>query len=80
MKWLRCYLDAKEPTLKEFAEVVAELTERNDAIWERCPVSSLAGSVGGETVSQLAICLVPLLVEPHPDGPSRNAARRSRRP
>ena len=28
MKWLRRYLDAKEPTLKNFAEVVLTLEQR----------------------------------------------------
>jgi hypothetical protein len=29
MKGLRCYLDEEEPTLKNFAEVVRELLERD---------------------------------------------------
>ena len=28
MKWLRCYLDEKEPALKNFAQVVRSLEER----------------------------------------------------
>ena len=28
MKWLRRYLDEKEPTLKEFAKIVHELAKR----------------------------------------------------
>jgi hypothetical protein len=31
MKWLRRCLDEKEPTLKNFAKVVAELDQRRDA-------------------------------------------------
>jgi hypothetical protein len=30
MKWLRRYLDEKEPTLKSFAEVVRSLENRAD--------------------------------------------------
>ena len=31
MKWLRRYLDEKEPTLKNFAKVVRSLARRIDA-------------------------------------------------
>ena len=30
MKWLRRYLEEKEPTLKNFAKVVADLVERRE--------------------------------------------------
>jgi hypothetical protein len=34
MRWLRRYLDEKEPTLKNFAEVVRELERRAES-WAR---------------------------------------------
>ena len=31
MKWLRRYLDERDPTLKNFAELVSSLARRQDA-------------------------------------------------
>ena len=39
MNWLRCYLDEKEPTLKEYAKIVRALTER---VLDSSPRAALA--------------------------------------